>query len=113
MLGELLYETADIAYDTVAKQYVNPKDNSVYGPNPPAGGWLVSWYADSSTNNTPVIVNQTPQVQSVQQIQQQLAQQQTAVNTTNTTTATTTTGISPLVWVGIGLAAMFLLKGAH
>lgn len=47
-LGDLLYESADIAFDTASHLFVNPKAGTTYGPNPPAGGWPISWYQDSS-----------------------------------------------------------------
>ncbi len=78
-LGELLYESADIAYDTVSKNYINPKDNSIYGTQPPTGGWAVNWYMGS--DNTPVVVSGN---QTVAQITQQLASQNVVASTNET-----------------------------
>lgn len=112
-LGELLYETADIAYDTVSKNYVNPKDNSVYGVNPPASGWAINWYMDTKTSK-PIVVSGT---QTAEQITQQLA---------NVTT--TSDSMMPSFWKGktfgidntllvvgvVGVGAMlFLGKGGR
>jgi hypothetical protein len=67
-MGELLYETSDIAYDTVTKQYLNPKTNSIYGDSPPVGGWAITWY--QGADKVPVVVSGN---QTVAQIQSQLA----------------------------------------
>lgn len=47
-LGDLLYESGSIAFDTVSKLFVNPQTGTTYGPTPPAGGWPISWYESSS-----------------------------------------------------------------
>lgn len=47
-IGDLLYETSQIAFDTATGLFVNPQTKTTYGSTPPAGGWPVSWYQDSS-----------------------------------------------------------------
>jgi hypothetical protein len=47
-LGELLYESDVIAFDTVSHLFTNPKAGTTYGPNVPAGGWAIPWYQDSA-----------------------------------------------------------------
>ena len=41
-VGDILYESATIAYDTGQQAYINPQTGQVYGPTPPTGGWAIS-----------------------------------------------------------------------
>lgn len=43
-LGEILYESAEIAFDTVRGMFFNPITKQDYGTKPPPGGWEISWY---------------------------------------------------------------------
>jgi hypothetical protein len=113
-MGELLYETADIAYDTVTKNYVNPVTNSIYGASPPAGGWGINWYQDP-VNGVPITV--VGGTQTTGQIAAQLASTQ-PVNTTGVVAPVastsfldgTTFGVSNMLLLGGVVVALFLMS---
>lgn len=47
-LGDILQESATIAFDTSTGLFFNPQTKTTYGPTAPAGGWPISWYQDSA-----------------------------------------------------------------
>lgn len=80
-LGDLLYETAAIAFDTSTGLFKNPQTGTTYGPNPPTGGWPISWYQDSAgnvqvpTGSGAVAQNQQQAQQIANQVVQSMAAQ--------------------------------------
>ena len=78
-LGDLLWESATIAFDSVSGKFINPQDGTVYGTEPPAGGWPISWYKDNGDNT--VVLNQpgAPQT-TVEAVNASLAAQQASAN---------------------------------
>jgi len=53
-LGDILYESSTIAFDTTRGMYFNPITNVDYGAMPPSGGWAISWYGTPSDIHVPV-----------------------------------------------------------
>lgn len=53
-LGETLYESASIAYDSSRGIYFNPTTNVDYGVNPPDGGWKINWWGSPGNINVPI-----------------------------------------------------------
>ena len=96
--GEVLYESATIAFDTGRGIYFNPVTKLDYGVNPPAGGWPISWYGTVGNVNVPVgpgVVAQTQEQANLikQQVQTQLTS--TNANTQTQSTNVTTNPVDP------------------
>lgn len=53
-LGETLYESGDIAFDTNRLVYFNPITNTDYGVQPPSGGWPIRWYGTLDDIHVPI-----------------------------------------------------------
>ena len=97
-LGDVLYESATIAYDTTRQMFFNPQTNQDYGPNPPQGGWSIGWYQNAAGDVIAPAGSNVNVADIKQQLQAQAQQQQNtqgtplttgSVNTTNQTSANT------------------------
>ncbi len=53
-IGDILYESGEIAFDTDRSMFFNPKTKVDYGPTPPPGGWEIPWYAKGNQIIVPV-----------------------------------------------------------
>lgn len=53
-LGETLYESASVAFDTTRGIYFNPINNVDYGVAPPSGGWPINWWGSPNDIHVPV-----------------------------------------------------------
>lgn len=94
-LGDTLYESATIAYDTGRGIYFNPTTNVDYGPMPPTGGWAINWYGTPGNITVPVgqgVIAQTQAQADIikSQVQAQLTGTGSSVNASTATAPVTT-----------------------
>lgn len=87
-LGEVLYESATIAFDSNRGIYFNPATNVDYGSTPPDGGWKINWWGSPGDIHVPIgqgVIAQTQaQADSIKsQVQAQLTGAGSSTNATN------------------------------
>ncbi len=93
MIGDLLYETADIAFDTATGRFRNPKTGADLGTNVPAGGWPISWY-QAAGGGVVVPVGSGAVSQSETEAAQLLAKVQKDLNSVNAIAGATGTTVN-------------------
>jgi hypothetical protein len=110
MLGELLWETSNIAFDTGSQLYVNPNDGTVYGTTPPVGGWPIG-FTDSTGVTVPAVSGNTTATPVVDVPTYSGTADSSVVTTAVPWYSATTFGINNGVLVGIVVVGFFILRG--